>query len=248
MVAYIKELVTALLAALDPKTKGDANPFALAKALAEELDRLDPRDFAPAARFPFVAARAEARVWAHATSMSHTIKLVTLAQTVAQLLDAYGPPCRRGSTRVFRWLSDTDLRAIVQRDYAELEAILMPDGAWKSAVVSAGSILEAVLVDLLTKDAARLAAAKVSAKVPKDKSVPKPEADWTLHNLIEIATDIGLIPKERAKTFDQVLRDYRNFVHPRKEIRAAHPCGEGEASMAKGALDALCDHFDRTLP
>lgn len=248
MVAYIKEIAAALLAALDPKTRGDADPFALSKALVEELDRLDPRDFAPAARFRFVARRVEARTWARATSMGHTAKLVALVAEIVKLLDDYGPPGSRGTARVFRWLSDADLKAIVQRDYAELEAILVPDGAWKSAVVMAGSILEAILVDLLTKDAARLAAAKASTKVPKDKGVPKPESDWTLHNLIEIATDIKLIPADRSKTFDQVLRDYRNFVHPRKEIRAAHPSGEGEASMAKGALDAFCDHLDRTLP
>jgi len=39
------------------------------------------------------------------------------------------------------------------------------------------------------------------------------------------------------------LRDYRNFIHPKKEIRTGYPCTEAEAFMAKGALDAVCNHF-----
>ena len=51
--------------------------------------------------------------------------------------------------------SDPVLRAIIERDYKKLSQTLMPDCAWKNAVVIAGSILEAVLYDLLTRDPAR---------------------------------------------------------------------------------------------
>jgi hypothetical protein len=50
---------------------------------------------------------------------------------------------------------------------------------------------------------------------------------------------------ERARTIDQVLRDYRNFVHPKKEIRAEHACSEAEALLAKGALDGVCNYFEK---
>ena len=39
----------------------------------------------------------------------------------------------------------------------------------------------------------------------KVKDIAKGE--WTLHNLIEVSVFLGLIPKERADTFDQVIRD-----------------------------------------
>lgn len=105
----------------------------------------------------------------------------------------------------------------------------------------------ATLLDLLVKDAGRLATAKVCAAAPRKIGALKAEDEWTLDDMIRISTAIGLIPKDRADTFDQVLRDYRNFVHPAREQRAAHPCGEGEALMAYGSLVAVCDHFDRTL-
>jgi hypothetical protein len=37
------------------------------------------------------------------------------------------------------------------------------------------------------------------------------------------------------------LRDYRNFVHPKKELRAQHPCTEAEALMSVGALEGVCN-------
>lgn len=246
MLTYIKEIAASLLKALGPPPA--KNIFELIRALSEELDRLDPRDFSPDVRFAFVSAKMSARTWAKATSFSNPDELKKLAGSLPPILDGYGVRGRGSQTRVFRWLSDQQLKDIVSRDYVELNQVLVPDGAWKSAVVLAGSILEAILLDLLTKDATRLAAAKASAAAPKKNGVLKHEDDWTLHDMIQVATAIALMPADRAKTFDQVLRDYRNFVHPRKEFRAAHPCGEGEALMAKGALDAFCDHLDRTLP
>jgi len=64
-----------------------------------------------------------------------------------------------------------------------------------------------------------------------------------LHNLIEVAVDLSILPEARSNTVDQVLRDYRNFVHPKKEVRAEHPCSEAEALMSKGALDGICNHL-----
>ncbi|XXY45005.1 hypothetical protein WME91_33895 [Sorangium sp. So ce269] len=245
MLSYIKEIAASLLVALDSPAK---NVFELTRALSEELDRLDPRDFSPDVRFQFVTIRMAMRTWAHASSYSNPVELKKLAGDLPSVLDRYGLPGRGPQARAFRWLSDQQLKDIVARDYAELNQILIPDRAWKSAVVMAGSILETILLDLLTKDATRLAAAKASPAAPKVRGALKHEDDWTLNDMIQLAVAVNLLPIERAKTFDQVLRDYRNFVHPRKEIRSAHPCGEGEALMAKGALDAVCEHLDRTLP
>jgi hypothetical protein len=50
-----------------------------------------------------------------------------------------------------------------------------------------------------------------------------------------------VLSTERKDTFDQILRDFRNFIHPEKETRSKYACGEGEAEMAKSALDALHD-------
>ena len=66
---------------------------------------------------------------------------------------------------------------------------------------------------------------------------------WRLDDLISVASELDIFPSERADSIDQILRDYRNFVHAKKEIKAGHPCTEAEALMA-GSLDGVCNHLE----
>src|SRR5262249_38712301 len=149
----------------------------------------------------------------------------------------------------FPYLTDPELRAIIERDYIELNVRLFPSGSWKSTVIMAGSILESILFDVLS-DAKRVAATNASTKgargrggVPIDITVD-PDS-WKLTHLIEVAVDTNVLPTARADTIDQVLRDYRNFVHPQKEKKAKHECNEAEAGLAKYGLDGVCDHLEK---
>jgi hypothetical protein len=154
------------------------------------------------------------------------------------VLDLYAGIGSQASLRSFAFVTDPDLRSIIERDYKELSLILLPGRAWKSTVVMAGSILEAILTDVL-KNPANIARATSAAAAPKRKNLAAGE--WKLHDLIKVSVELGLLPSDRATAFDQILRDYRNFVHPLKEIRAAHPCTEAEAHMSWGALEAVCN-------
>ncbi len=166
----------------------------------------------------------------------------SLLKRVIAVLDKYGGEGWRAQTRSFSFIKDNDLRQIIERDYKELVLVLFPGGAWKSTVIMAGSILEAILFDTRASDAVVKAKALASPMIPKGAM-----EDWRLENLIKVAADIGVLPAKRAMTFDQVLRDYRNFVHPKKEIRSGHPCQEGEAQLAIGGLNAVCDVPRKTM-
>lgn len=240
MVNYIRKIAEELLQCAEEKHVGKVSQ--LLAGLAEESGRLDPRDFLPDAQYGFVMVRLAVKKWAGETVLTseHCPHFKSMAKNMIQALDKYAGEGSRAETRSFAFIADSDLRPIIERDYRELSLILVPGGAWKSAVIMAGSILEAILYDLLSADPTRKAQAIANARAPK-RDLTKGE--WWLHDLIEVATDLGLLPQDRAKTFDQVLRDYRNFVHPKKEIKAAHPCTEAEAFMAKGALDAICNHL-----
>lgn len=244
---YIRETGKALITDVAGGASGRVQFLA---AFFEELRRLDPRDFAPASRATFVRQRAHLKVWVDSTNnLTGNKTLIQLLTDIIKTLADYGGPGRYAKRRGFDWLSSSEVQAIVERDYAELHEVLLPDGAWKSTVVMSGSLLEAILYDLMFKDAARSVTALAANAAPKASLKAGggvlPFDDWKLHAMIKVAVEIGLLTKERAETFDQVLRDYRNFVHPAKELRSKHPCGEGEALMAKGAIDAVCDHFDR---
>jgi hypothetical protein len=267
-----------------------------AEVLKEELDRLDPRDFSPDARFDFVDARRQVRDMARRQTtdwervvetiradrdeakrindaiddprrLSHGGNETTgalrqnleevlgrvkaevakfddaarLCQKVAGLLDSHDGRGSRAVTRTFGFVRNASLREIIERDYRELSQVLFPDCAWKSTVVTAGSILEAVLHDLLTRDEERIRAAMKFKKPPK-KDITKEQ--WTLNDLINVSVDLGLLPPESDKTIHQVLREYRNFIHPLAEVKAKYACVEAEALMAKGALDAVCNYLE----
>jgi hypothetical protein len=243
-VQYIVKLAETILGYAERGETAEA--LALRSSFAEELDRLDPRDFLPVVQYDFVIARSQARRWAQQTSMARAdlSGIVVLAKKVIDILAQYGGLDSRVSIRSFAFLVDKDLRNIIERDYRELSLRVFPGGSWKSTVVLAGSILEAVLFDQLSKDPATEQAALSSSKAPKDKSGKVKDlaaGEWRLVDLIEVATNIGLLPSDRSKSIDQVLRDYRNFVHPKKELRSKYPCTEAEAMMAMGALEAVCN-------
>jgi hypothetical protein len=248
MVRYIVQIATGII---DFIGQVDKWPSILphVQALFDELCRLDPRDFLPEARYEFIVARLDLdslnKTWiSQAGYFLNTYmrdkrsqqELRELMERVMAVLNRYGGEGWRAKTRSFSFLKDKDLREIIERDYKELTLVLFPGGAWKSTVIMAGSILEAILFDILATDPAINAKAVVSPLAPKG-----PMGDWKLEKLIEVAADIGVLPAKRVDTFDQVLRDYRNFVHPKKEIRSGHPCGEGEAQLAMGGLNAVCD-------
>jgi hypothetical protein len=301
MIAYIQQMIDDLLNRVWYQDLDQFNERA--GVLAEELKRLDPRDFAPARRFEFTQLRLQARLWAvdgsgrcwgylltQLQTLTHRRKGIVAAleehrlhdpngeatkeqeanlkavdrelsthtlmgqeieqecRGLREVLDYYGGQGSRIITRDFAFVSTDELRGIVERDYRELVVALIPSGAWKSAVVMAGSVLEAILYDQLTRDATSTAAAMNSPKAPRKKGgavrdilSDSVEDDWTLSKLIDVSAELGVLPAHRIPMFDHVLRDYRNIVHPRKELRVAHNCNEAEATLAKGALDAVCD-------
>jgi hypothetical protein len=245
MVHYIKQFISRLAkSAENPlnsvRTRQQAHELVLA------IDKLDPRDFDPQGQVEFMQARADLRGFAEYGDDEESKQRIL--KSLSSVLDKYRGEGSHRVTQSFVFIRDPDLRKIIDRDYSELSRVLFPGGAWKSTVIMAGSIVEAILYDQLTADPATIGKAMASAVAPKDnkgKVRNLAAGEWRLQDLIDVAADLGVLPDERAKTFDQVLRDYRNFVHPKKEIRAGHACADGEAMMAKGALDAICDYLTR---
>ena len=220
------------------------------KELVKELDRLDPRDFEPASQPEFLRVRGTMVHFAGLSSYTKSKILETISPLLL-VLDKFRGVGSSRVTRKFPYLTKPDLSSIVERDYVELNVRLFPSGAWKSTVIMAGSILETLLFDVLS-DPKRVAATNASPKAARARGgvpidITSDPASWKLSHLIEVASDTNVLPRARADTIDQVLRDYRNFVHPQVELKAQHECNEAEAGLAKYGLDGVCDHFDKTL-
>lgn len=244
---YIDDLLDQSITLLEESRSGTSPTiFDLMECLAEELDRLDPRDFTPAFRTEFVIDRKMVQVRARSRKLSGSDydTVSTILKRLKVALHNYAGEGSGVVVRDFAFVTDADLRNIIIRDYRELTVRLLPGGAWKSCVVIAGSILEAILHDALTAIAAIKTQALASPEAPKKNgNVILNISKWNLQSFIRVSANIGVIRPENERTVDQSLRDYRNYVHPKKEIRSAHPCREAQALLAKGALDAVCDHL-----
>ena len=147
----------------------------------------------------------------------------------------------------------------MERDYRDLTLRIFPDRAWKSVVILAGSILEGLLHDLLTRDATRTASAmRASCARQRPRYCPPAgvrdlasddaENQWMLNDYIEVSEELTLLPNDWKKSIQTVLRDFRNYVHPRRELRAPAQITEGEAYQSVGALIRICDYIEKNHP
>ncbi|HEV2489015.1 MAG TPA: hypothetical protein VGT03_04340 [Candidatus Acidoferrales bacterium] len=114
-------------------------------------------------------------------------------------------------------ISDVRMQAILVRRWNECVGCLSI-GAPLAANVMMGGLLEALLLSRIHRESSK---AKIFAasSAPKDRKSGRPLQlqEWTLHNYIDVAHELGWI-SHSAKDVGQVLMDYRNYIHPYKEL------------------------------
>lgn len=170
--------------------------------------------------------------------------------------------CWRGpasAARELPFIKDSDLRRIAERDLSSLTNAQKTDEA-KSAIILAGSVIEAVLWDVIegqrAKDPSGTEAKAASAKTVLMVSSPKwrgfnPKDDewWTLEQIIGVCGPNGLqVLAERTVGMAHIVRDYRNLVHPRKEReeeKSAGPLRSHDAVGAVALMEGVIDQVDR---
>lgn len=83
---------------------------------------------------------------------------------------------------------------------------------------------------------------KSSSKAPKTEL-----EKWTLSNLIDVANDLRILKKDR-KDFSHRLREYRNYIHPDREIKEDHHPDiqtlKASYEVLKGIVDDLNVHAE----
>jgi hypothetical protein len=132
--------------------------------------------------------------------------------------------------RGFPFVTDPELRAIVERNYEELQRDLI-SGSWKSTIVLCGGAIETILLDLLQKHPDASAAL----------SAPKGKHDlsrWDLSDLINVAVELKLVSPTVDKLSHSV-REYRNLIHPGRELRSGLKTDREEATIAIEVLHIL---------
>jgi len=111
-------------------------------------------------------------------------------------------------------VSDRAMQAILERRWAECVACI-EGSAPMAATVMMGGLLEALLLARILREEDKDPMFKAST-APKDKGKTLQLKEWGLRNFIDVAHELGWI-SQGAKDVGDVLRDYRNYIHPQKE-------------------------------
>jgi hypothetical protein len=116
-----------------------------------------------------------------------------------------------------RLIPDVRMQGILDRRWAEC-VLCLHAPAPMAATVMMGGLLEGLLLARVNKvpNQQPIFTAKSS---PKDKKTGNPLAlkDWGLKDFIDVAHELKWITVS-AKDVGVVLRDYRNYIHPQKEL------------------------------
>ena len=109
------------------------------------------------------------------------------------------------------------MQQILARRWQECSGCLVSN-APLAATVMMGGLLEALLLARVNKESNKKAIFG-STKSPKDKATGKPLSlrDWSLKHYIDVAHELAWV-SQSAKDVGVVLRDYRNYIHPYKEL------------------------------
>ncbi|MBX3229219.1 MAG: hypothetical protein KIT84_18645 [Labilithrix sp.] len=110
---------------------------------------------------------------------------------------------------------DVAMQEILTRRWTEVQTCINA-GANLAATVMMGGLMETLLL-------ARINVVANKAPIYTAKNAPKDKAgktlslnDWKLVAMVEVAHEVGWITKS-AKDVGNVLRDFRNYIHPHKE-------------------------------
>lgn len=113
-------------------------------------------------------------------------------------------------------VGDLRMQKILAERWRECE-VCVRQGAPLAAVVMIGGLLEGLLLARINQLQDKSSVYKAE-QAPRDKSQrTKPINEWTLVNYIGVAHELGWITGT-AKTLGEAIRDYRNLIHPQREL------------------------------
>ncbi|KAF0245611.1 MAG: hypothetical protein FD180_1479 [Planctomycetota bacterium] len=127
-------------------------------------------------------------------------------------------------------VASPEMRKLLERDYREVIACYLA-GAWKMSIVCAGGMIEALLVDMLQANWPKVQS-KCKAAAGKDS---KEALAWTFDSMIDRCEEAGLLSPGNVYVSDS-LRQFRNHVHAKVEMRSKAAIGREEALSAIRAV------------
>lgn len=150
------------------------------------------------------------------------------------------------STDDLTFINDHALRESLRIDLSSKDQAL-GNGEWKAATVLAGSIVEALLLwALKQRNTTEIQNAIVDLK-SKSVSINHRAAnleDWVLHELIEVSEKLKIIKPETAIQA-RLAKDFRNLIHPGRNIRLGQICNRATTLSAVAAVEHVIEDLKK---
>lgn len=124
----------------------------------------------------------------------------------------------------FEFISNNNFREILERDFEELN-ICVENNCLKSVLLLSGSIIEAILIDYFIH-------------FPIDGYTQSRILKMDLSTLIDKAYESNLITSS-TKDLSIVIKNYRNLIHPGREIRTSQTFDKDTSDVAKSVLNMI---------
>jgi hypothetical protein len=77
---------------------------------------------------------------------------------------------------------------------------------------------------------------------PRKGGKTKPLKEWGLKDYLDVAKELGWI-RQSAKDVGQVLRDYRNYIHPEKEFSHGISVDGQDTAMFISVFSSIADQI-----
>ena len=106
--------------------------------------------------------------------------------------------------------------------------------AYLSVIFQCGGVLEAVLLGAAQNQPEKFNRSKAC---PHQEGKPRPFHEWSLSELINVASDIGLLGPDVIK-FSHGLRAFRNYIHPYQQLVSGFTPDDHTARLCIQALKA----------
>lgn len=124
----------------------------------------------------------------------------------------------------FNFIVDEDFRKILNSDYEEM-LLCLDKKATKAVLILAESIIEAIIIDNLIG-------------LEKDESLKDKYLKYDLNLGIQKSFELGII-SEKTKNLSDVIRNYRNLIHPGKSIRLKENPTIDDSLIAKSLVEII---------
>ncbi len=147
------------------------------------------------------------------------------------------------------FIDDKDLQVVIENRLDELEKVFLVN-AHLSTIILSISCIEGIfkhVADIFRKEI------QASSKYPKitegkKKGNKKRFGDLTIEEIYRLLLERDIL--QHIDNFDNIyalFRDYRNFIHPKKQKDKSWPVALGQSQMALGLLNATIDQISKYI-